>query len=308
MKVAMITHPLFLKHEMGEGHPECPERLTAIIEFLQQSDIDNQLDWLEATKTESTYITQVHSKHYFEQLITHSPAQGRVQLDPDTSINKYSIDAALLGVGAGIQSADLIMQNKYSSAFALVRPPGHHAEPDRAMGFCLFNNVAITAQYLEDKYKLKRIAVIDFDVHHGNGSESYFSNKEQFLFFSSFQHPLYPNSGYANNASNIIISPLSAGSSGVAIQKVWSENWLKIIEQFEPEMILISAGFDAHKDDPLAGLNWHEQDYYWLGHQIKSIANKYCDGKMISFLEGGYNLNALAKSVESYLKGILTSS
>jgi acetoin utilization deacetylase AcuC-like enzyme len=304
MTVGVIRHPNCSLHHMGDFHPESPARLAAINEHLISSGLVKTTRQFEAIKIDPVLLSLVHTQTYIDYIFTHSPVSGEFRLDPDTSMNPYTLEAALLAAGAGVQAVDLIMSGELSSAFCAMRPPGHHAESDRAMGFCLFNTVAIAAAYSLQKYGLKKVAILDFDVHHGNGTEQIFTSRSDVLVCSTFQHPLYPFSGYQASATNIINTPLAPGVAGKEFRQAINQHWLPALDEFSPEMIFISAGFDAHAEDDISQINLVESDYCWVTEQIKSYANKHCNGRIVSNLEGGYALDALGRCVVSHLEAL----
>ncbi|WMS88453.1 histone deacetylase family protein [Pleionea litopenaei] len=292
-------------HEMGEHHPERPARLDAISDQLIASGLEYSLTFLEAEPIDKQLLSLAHKSNYIDSLFSLSPKQGYAQVDPDTSMNKHSLEAALIAAGAGIQGIDLLMTDKERKVFCAVRPPGHHAEADRAMGFCFFNNIALAAKYALEKYSLNRVAILDFDVHHGNGTENIVSGDHRVLFCSIFQHPFYPYTSLDNTSSNVINVPLSAGAKGMEFrEKIW-EHWFPSLEAFQPELVLVSAGFDGHLEDEMAQWCLVEDDYFWVSQKIRDLAEKHCSGRVLSMLEGGYALSALGRSVVAHLKGLL---
>lgn len=308
-KTAYITHPACLKHDNGAGHPESPNRLKAIDRQLHNSSLNQRLEYFQAPKVSREQLERVHGTKYLDYIEENSPAseQGTFYLDPDTRLSYHSFEAANRAAGAVILATDLVIQQKVNNAFCAVRPPGHHAKANSAMGFCIYNNIMLGVEHALEHYGLERVALLDFDVHHGNGSENIIGHDERILFCSTFQHPFYPNEPFAQDNPHIICSPLNAGSSGSEFRAVVNDKWLAALEQFKPQMIFISAGFDAHTDDFLANLNFTEADYQWVTDQIVEIANKYSDGRIVSSLEGGYNTSALANSVEAHLRSLVLS-
>lgn len=305
MTTAYITHPQCLLHEMTEGHPESPQRLWAINDALIQSRVMDLLSEVSAIKATKKQLCKVHSTTLFDSLSAHSPREGLFAVDPDTYMNRHSLEAAYYAAGAVVKASDLVMKKQASNAFCAVRPPGHHAERNQAMGFCLFNNIAVGVQHVLDEYRLQRIAILDFDVHHGNGTEDIFRNEERVLVCSSYQHPFYPYSGEPTISGHLINTPLEAGTNGESFRKAISREWWPQLHAFKPEMIFISAGFDAHKLDELAHLNLVEDDYAWITQEIMKIAKVYSQDRIVSSLEGGYHLNALANSVVAHIKALL---
>src|SRR3569832_1176794 len=267
MSTAYITHADCLKHEMGAGHPECPDRLIAVNEHMKSSGLLDQLRVLEAPLAEPQDLKRVHRAAYVDLIFEHAPTEGYVQLDPDTTMNPHTLAAARRAAGAGVSAVDELMAGRSVNAFCAVRPCGHHATIGRPMGFCLFNNIAVAAAYAIRKHGLERVAIIDFDVHHGNGTEDMFSApgwQQSVLMVSFFQHPFYPGSGTEDPAPKMIYVPSAAGSDGCAAKRALREGWLPALERFKPQMLFISAGFDAHREDLLGGLALVEADYEWL--------------------------------------------
>ncbi|CAG2143299.1 histone deacetylase family protein [Cupriavidus plantarum] len=305
MPTGYYTHPAFLLHEMGHFHPECPERLQAIEDHLISHAIDGLLDRREAPAATAEQIERVHRPDYVSGLASLSPAAGYQQIDPDTSMNAHTLTAASHAAGAAVAATDAVIAGELENAFCCVRPPGHHAEPGRAMGFCFYNNVAIAARHALAAHGLDRVAVIDFDVHHGNGTEAAFRNEPRVLMCSFFQHPFYPYSGTDHVAPNMSNIPLPAYSNGLAVREVVDTIWLPRLHDFKPEMIFISAGFDAHREDDLGQMGLVEQDYAWMTAQLIAVARTYARGRIVSCLEGGYNLSALGRSVLAHLKVLL---
>ena len=302
MSTAFISHPDCLLHEMGAWHPECPDRLSAISDQLIASGLLHYLVETEAKVATLAEVGLVHPHSYVDSIVHAIPEQGYATLDADTLLNPNTLKAALRAAGAAIQAVDLVMTHSVESAFCAVRPPGHHATKNQAMGFCIFNNVAIAARYAIQKYKLKRVAIIDFDVHHGNGTEDIFADDPNILMCSFFQHPFYPYSGARPAGENMINIPVPAGADGEMIRPLVSTFWLDKLHQFKPELICISAGFDAHREDDMGQLGLVESDYAWLTEKIMDIAHQYADGRIVSVLEGGYDLSSLGRSVVAHLK------
>lgn len=305
MTTAYITHPDCLGHEMGPVHPERPERLSAIERHLRSSGLMQDLRSLSAPLADRDDLMRVHVPEYIDLIFEHAPTEGYVQLDPDTLMNRYSLAAARRAAGAGVLAVDELMAGRATNAFCAVRPCGHHATRARPMGFCIFNNIAVAAAYALERTGIERVAIIDFDVHHGNGTEDVFSApewRERVLMASFFQHPFYPGSGTHDSAPNMINVPLPAGSDGVAARKVATEKWFPALEAFAPQLILISAGFDAHREDLLGGLALVEDDYAWMTAGLMELASRHAEGRIVSMLEGGYNLEALGSSVVAHVK------
>jgi acetoin utilization deacetylase AcuC-like enzyme len=305
MTISIISHPDCALHEMGAHHPECPARLSAIQDQLLASGLDLVLQHYDAPLATREQLCRVHDADYVEQVFLKSPQEGQAWLDPDTSMNPYTLSAALRAAGAVVMAVDLVMNGKNSIAFCNVRPPGHHAEHDKAMGFCIFNNIAVGAAHALQVYNLKRVAIVDFDVHHGNGTEDIFRDVPQVLFCSSFQYPFYPNTGCEIASENIVDVPLPDGTDGPAFRDAVKSHWLPRLEAFQPELILVSAGFDAHIEDDMGGLRLFEKDFAWVTGEIKKIADQYAKGRIVSALEGGYALPALGRSVAAHINALL---
>ncbi|MEX3009627.1 histone deacetylase family protein [Hoeflea sp. TYP-13] len=303
--LAVISHPDCLLHDAGQYHPENADRLYAINNRLIASGLDFVVQHHEAPLADRRQLKLAHDAKYVKRIMETAPQFGSVQIDGDTVMSPHSLQAALRAAGAGILAVDLIMKKKANPVFCSVRPPGHHAEHDKAMGFCLFNNVAVAAAHALDKYRLKRVAIVDFDVHHGNGTEDIFSGDERVLFCSSFQHPFYPYTGHDSDTRNLVDVPLASGTDGPAFRKAVTEHWLPALEAFRPQLLFISAGFDAHLLDDMSGLKLVESDYGWITDELVSIAEKHAQGRIVSMLEGGYNAEALARSVVSHLNALL---
>ena len=267
--------------------------------------MDFALQHIDAPLAKREHLERVHDSDYVTQIITEAPHEGILRLDSDTFMMPDTLNAALRAAGAVVHAVDLVMSGKFKAAFCAVRPPGHHAEHHRAMGFCYFNNVAVGAGHAMAEYGLERVAIIDFDVHHGNGTEDIFQNDPRVLFCSSFQHPFYPFTGHETEAGHIINIPLSAGAKGEEFRARVEERWLPALEAFKPQLVMISAGFDAHAEDDMGHLRLREPDYDWVTTKLKEIADKYAEGRIVSTLEGGYVLGALARSVIAHLDALL---
>jgi acetoin utilization deacetylase AcuC-like enzyme len=287
---------------MGAHHPECPERLGAIQDRLIAAGLDLYLTYHDAPVAEMEQLLRVHPQSYIDSLRANSPTSGIVHLDPDTAMSPGTLQAALRAAGAGVLATDLVMRRETPNAFCAVRPPGHHAESARAMGFCFFNNVAVAARHGLDHWGLKRVAIVDFDVHHGNGTEEIFSGDDRVLMVGTFQHPFYPYCGTENPAANMCNVPVKAGLRGDGFRDIVTKVWLPRLQAFAPEMIYVSAGFDAHYEDDMASLGLVESDYSWVTEQVKAVARESAQGRIVSVLEGGYSLSALARSVAAHIK------
>ncbi len=305
MSVALITHPDCALHDMGSLHPERPARLEAINDQLIAGGLDTGLVHHDAPLATREQLCRVHDPAYVDRIFAVAPRQGMVWLDPDTSMNPNSLNAALRAAGSGVLAVDLVMSGNISAAFCSVRPPGHHACRDRAMGFCIFNNVAVAAAHALAAHRLERVAIVDFDVHHGNGTEEIFADDGRVLFCSTFQHPFYPHAGAGTRSDHIVNVPLPAGSNGAAFRAAVREQWLPAVQAHQPQLILVSAGFDAHVEDELAGLALVEDDYAWVTAQIRDLAGQHCGGRIVSMLEGGYALHALGRSVAAHVRALL---
>ena len=305
MTVYFISHSDCALHEMGAHHPESQARLNAIQDQLISSGLDLVLHHDYAPLATREQLCRVHDTTYVDQVFCKSPQEGQVWLDTDTTMNPFTLSAALRAAGAVVHGVDLVMAANNRAAFCNVRPPGHHAEHNRAMGFCFFNNIAVGAAHAITVHQLKRIAIVDFDVHHGNGTEDIFRGTPEVLFCSTFQHPFYPDIAFEMESEHIVNAPLPAGSDGQVFREQVSSRWLPKLENFQPELILISAGFDAHIEDDMADLHLVEQDFAWVTQEIKKIADKYSNGRIVSALEGGYALSALGRSVATHINALL---
>ena len=306
MTTCIFTSNSSIKHDTGPGHPECPERVPAILTGLKKIQ-SQKLIWREIGSFDEKYIELTHSKKYLEKINQSFPKEDLVFLDGDTIVSKGSKKAAYDAVGAIINAIDAVMNQEFDNAFCVVRPPGHHAEKEQAMGFCIFNNVAVGATYLLEKYKLDKVAIIDFDVHHGNGTQDIFYNEKKVLYISSHQFPFYPGTGSKDEIgkfNNILNIPLKAGTVSEEFFNSYKKVYDKLNE-FRPQFILLSAGFDAHKNDPLANVNLESRDYYILTKEIMKIAKKICSNKIVSILEGGYNLSAIQESAKYHVEALL---
>jgi acetoin utilization deacetylase AcuC-like enzyme len=306
MTLAFYSHPDCRAHFMGRGHPECPERLDAIQDHLIATGLASALDWREAPLADETVLERAHSaSHVHELRAGMEPLQGsgeHWQIDPDTSAGPGTWRAVLRAAGAAVAATDAVIDGSASTAFCAVRPPGHHAERGAAMGFCFFNNVAIAARHALDVRGLERVAIIDFDVHHGNGTEDIVAGDERILMASFFQHPLYPYSGAVPKGTNMVNVPIPPYSRGPHVREAIESMWLPRLEEFRPQMLFVSAGFDAHREDDLGQLGLVEDDYAWITRQLVALAARHAKGRIVSCLEGGYNLGALARSVAAHLR------
>jgi len=287
---------------MGAYHPERPARLTAIEDQLIASGIGQYLTRYEAPLATDEQLARVHPADYVRAIRDAAPESGTVHLDPDTAMNPWTLQAALRAAGAAVMAIDLVLTKKHNAAFCSVRPPGHHACRARPMGFCIFNNVAVAARHAVHAHGLERVAIIDFDVHHGNGTEDIFEGDPHVLMASTFQHPFYPYSGAEDAAANMVNIPLAAGTGSSGFRDAVARFWLPALQDFQPELVLFSAGFDAHAEDDMAMLRFADADYAWVTGQIKALADRHAQGRVVSVLEGGYALSALGRSVVQHLR------
>jgi acetoin utilization deacetylase AcuC-like enzyme len=286
---------------MTDHHPECPERLIEIMKCLEQQDFYAQLTQIEAKKADRKWVESVHSPGYIDQLEGLEPQHGLIMVDEDTALGPNSLQAIWLAAGAGLQAVDQVLSGQHRVAFCATRPPGHHAEPRKAMGFCFFSNIAIAAKYALDHYGLDRVAVIDFDVHQANGTIECLRDEPRALVCTSFQHPYYPNSHWYGLPDHIINLPIEEYSDGNYMKRAVDDVWAPALSIHQPQLILISAGFDAHRQDPMAQVNWETRDYAWLTRWVQNIAYKSAGGRIVSMLEGGYSLEALPHCVATHL-------
>lgn len=305
MPIAYISHHDCALHDMGDGHPECPARLGAINDRLISSGLELALRHFDAPLATRRQLARVHDPDYVAGIFDEAPSQGMVRLDADTVMMPQTLNAALRAAGAGVLAVDLVMSGEVRAAFCGVRPPGHHAERHRAMGFCIFNNVAAAAAHALAEHGLERVAIVDFDVHHGNGTEDIFRSDPRVLFCSTFQHPFYPFSGTDTAAEHVVNLPLQAGSGGEQFRSAVEQRWLPALHAFRPQLLLISAGFDAHAEDEMGNLRLREADYAWVTDQLRDVADEYSGGRIVSLLEGGYALSALGRSVAVHLDALL---
>ena len=302
--LSFFTDPSYDGHQMHEGHPERPERTQSILAHLEETGQLASFEQLKPKPVSEEALKRVHEPLYLEKLSASAPTAGLVTVDPDTHLAPGSLRAARLAAGALEESVDLVLSGKRKRVFSCARPPGHHAEHDAGMGFCFYNNVAVGAAAALAHEEVERVAIFDFDVHHGNGTVDIFKDTPAVLVASSFQHPHYPHRYYDLERPNIINTPLVAGTGGAGFRKAIERDWLPAIEKFKPQLIFISAGFDAHTDDPLGDIHLKEEDFTWVTDLLVAAAGQQCEGRIISTLEGGYNLEALAKSVAAHLKAL----
>jgi len=302
MQTLYITHPACHLHEMGDWHPESPERLDAINDQLLSSGVMGLIEPQEGRLATREDILRAHTADLYDFLVRHAPEQGYAQIDPDTYMNPHTLEAALAAAGAGLTAVDSLMAGHASTAFCAVRPPGHHACRNRAMGFSFFNNLAVTVAYTLEKYDLKRVAIFDFDVHHGNGTAEIFAGDPRVLMCGFYQGGIFPDVHTEKKAENMLNIPVEAYSTGDVIREVVTSRLMPELYSFEPEFVFISAGFDAHREDELAQLGLVEDDYAWLTSQVVALADQTAHGRVVSFLEGGYALSALGRSVVAHVR------
>lgn len=305
MPSAYITHPTCLRHENFADHPEAPARLNAIEDRMHAAHLyDYMLHTDHPPQADKAHLLRVHAAAYVEHVFASAPLTGSIELDPDTFMNPYTLDAALYGAGATILAVDMVCKGEARNAFCAIRPPGHHAGRDRGAGFCLFNNVAIAAAHALEAHGVERVAIIDFDVHHGDGTEDIFKDEPRVLFCSTFLHPFYPYCGADTVSDHIVNVPLTRGTSGKVYRELFAEKILPALDTYRPQMIFISAGFDSHREDDMGGIGLVEADYVWITEQLMSVALKYGNERIVSVLEGGYNLSALGRSTTAHIKAL----
>ncbi|PVY75493.1 acetoin utilization deacetylase AcuC-like enzyme [Tamilnaduibacter salinus] len=302
MSTAFFHHDDFEKHDMGAGHPESPERLRAIIAHLADLGLNETLDWVRPEEATRDQLRLVHPESYLHQLDMMAPTQGRVFTDPDTAMTPHTLRAARLAAGANVEAVDMVLSGQATNAFVAARPPGHHAERTRSMGFCFYNNIAIAARHALGFHGLQRIAIVDFDVHQGNGTVDAVQGDERILMCSSFQHPFYPHSHAGAVAENIVNVPISAGTTAADYREQVEQRWLTALNDFQPQLVLISAGFDAHQSDPLAELSLTVDDYRWLTSLLLRVAAEHAGNRLVATLEGGYDLEALAECAGAHIE------
>lgn len=310
-KTGYFTHRDCHLHEMGPGHPECPERLSAIDDRLLVTGVLDALDRPESPLAAVADLELAHSRMYVasvrgltdalrDDVLAGGPTHA--QVDPDTSLNVHTWDASLRAAGAALAATDAVIAGDLENAFCSIRPPGHHAGKSEGMGFCIFNNVAVAARYALERHGLQRVAIVDFDVHHGNGTENIVAGDQRILMVGFFQHPFYPHGGAQSKASNLLNLPVPAYTRGAAVRELVTQHWLPRLEAYRPQMIFISAGFDAHREDELGQMGLVSEDFAWLTQQVKQVAARHAQGRIVSCLEGGYNLDALARCVEAHVR------
>jgi len=307
MTTLLYTHPACIEHDPGSRHPECPDRLRSVMAGLEADEFE-ALKRMEAPIIEITDIERNHQASYVAEVLDNMPDEGRVHLDPDTSMSPASGEATRRSAGAVCEAIDKVMAGDADNAFCAVRPPGHHAESNRAMGFCLFNSIAIGAKYARANLGLGRVAVVDFDVHHGNGTQHSFERDAGLFYGSSHQYPAYPGTGSVDECgdfNNICNFPMSPGEGSKAFRQGYTNDILPALREFNPDLLLISAGFDAHERDPLAQINLKTNDYDWVTGELLSVAGDCCDGHVVSLLEGGYDLGALKESSQAHVRVLM---
>ena len=309
MTTLLFSHSDCIDHQTGEGHPECPPRLSAVMTALDDPQFAG-LGRRDAPLADEAAVARVHGIAFVRRMLDSVPRNGRRPLDADTILSPGSGRAALRAAGAMTAAVDAVVAGQARNAFCAVRPPGHHAEPDQAMGFCLFNSVAVAARHAQAVHKLPRVAIVDFDVHHGNGTQAVAETDGSLFFASSHQYPLYPGTGSRDETGvgNIVNAPLAAGSDGAPFRKAWERSILPALDAFAPDLLLVSAGFDAHRADPLAGLELEEEDYSWVTERLVEMAARHCGGRLVSVLEGGYDLKALAGSAAAHVGALMRAN
>lgn len=303
--LAVISHPACRAYDPGSWHPDRPERLDVIFDQIIASGLEFVVRHYDAPKATRAALEAAHDPAYVAHLFDIAPSEGFVRIDEDTVMTPEALPAALRSAGAAVMGVDLVMRGEANSAFCAVRPPGHHAERARGMGFCFFNNIAVGAHHAMMAHGLKRVAIVDFDVHHGNGTEDIFHRDDRVLLCSSFQHPFYPHTGHASDTANLVAVPLPDGTGGPAFRAAVEQHWLPALEAFAPELVMISAGFDAHQADDMSGLMLTDADYVWISEQMLGLAQRHAQGRIVSVLEGGYALNQLGRSVVAHVKALI---
>ncbi len=305
MSTAYISHPDCHAHDTGEGHPEDARRLSAIEDQFISSGLSDFIRYFDAPEVTQGQLLRVHTIEHLETVEAMMPQQGYAHLDPDTVVSPDTLQAAKRAAGAVISAVDLVMGGKMQNAFCGVRPPGHHAESDRAMGFCVYNNIAVGVAHALETHGLKKVAILDFDVHHGNGTEDIFKENDRVLYCSTFQHPFYPYTPLPENNDRIVAIPLEATAKSAEFRSAVTDHWLPALERFQPEMIFVSAGFDAHRDDDMSHVSLTDADFKWVTEQIVRMAGLSASGRIVSVLEGGYELQSLARCVETHMRVLM---
>jgi len=302
MHTAYITHPSCLKHNMGDWHPESPQRLRAIDDRLHAAHLFDFLAHHEAPRVHRSQLLRVHDSAYIDTVEAASPSEGFHALDPDTSMNPHTLEAALHAAGGAVMGVDLVMRGEVNNAFVAARPPGHHATRSQAMGFCFFNNVAVAAAHALEQHGLARVAIVDFDVHHGNGTEDIFHDEPRVMLCSTFQHPYYPYCGADTVSDHVVNVPLPAGTTGSTYREAFTAQIMPRLEAFRPQLLFFSAGFDGHREDDMAQFGLVEADYIWITEQVMDVAARHAESRIVSVLEGGYDLSSLGRSVAAHIK------
>ncbi|NNF50389.1 MAG: histone deacetylase family protein [Woeseiaceae bacterium] len=305
MRTAYITHPACQQHDTGPAHPECASRIYAIEDQFISTGLRDALRYVDAPEATAEQLLRVHTPAHLESVSAMIPDSGYARLDPDTIVSPNSLAAAYRAAGAVVAAVDLVATGEMDSAFCAVRPPGHHAESDRAMGFCLFNNIAVGAAHALEAHGIGKVAILDFDVHQGNGTEEIFAGDERVMFCSTFQHPFFPFTPVPPNNANRVNVTLDATAKSEEFRAAVTEHWIPALERFQPEMIFVSAGFDAHVDDDMSHVSLTDADYRWVAAQIVDIASRSASGRIVSTLEGGYELNSLARCVETHVRVLM---
>lgn len=305
MRLALLSHPDCMLHNLDKSHPEKPERVMVIQEAIEHSNFSDNIDTIVAPLVSKKNLYRAHQKSQVDYLFSNSPVAGKFKIDDDTGMNKHTLQAARRAAGAVVKAVDLVLEKAYNQVFCNIRPPGHHATRNDAQGFCFFNNIAVGVLHALEHKSIRRVAIIDFDVHHGNGTEDIFAGDNRVMFFSSFEYPLYPEQAPHDKYANINHTALSSGDNIHKVKKQFNEQWLKKLEQFQPDIIFISAGFDAHKNDLYSSTKFESEDYHWMTEKIMAVAHKVCDGRVISSLEGGYDLQALKESAVSHVQALM---
>lgn len=304
MTTALLHHPIFDRHAVADGHPECPQRLSSITDALHAQHLFDHLLHVEARAATREELERVHEAWYLDMLESRAPSEGFEHLDPDTWLSPETLPAARHAAGAAVRATELVLEGRVATAFCCVRPPGHHAGTAAAMGFCYYNNIAVAAAHALSSAKLERVAVLDFDVHHGNGTEEIFLHDDRVLLCSSYQHPFYPYTGAPSEPGRIANVPLPAGTRSADFRQAIEAHWLPEIDHFAPQLIFVSAGFDAHAGDPLAQLLLTVDDYTWITNRIVELAQKHANGRIVSSLEGGYDLDALGACACAHVQAL----
>jgi len=305
VKTAFISHPDCHDHDTGEGHPENARRLSAIEDRMLASRISDFVMYLDAPEVTREQLLRAHTAHYLSMIDSVMPRKGYARLDPDTVICPDTLQAAKRAAGSVILAVDEIMGGNIKNAFCSVRPPGHHAERDRALGFCIYNNIAVGVKHALEAHGLKRVAVVDFDVHQGNGTEDILLGDDRLLYCSTFQHPFFPYTPLPENSENVISIPLDASAKSAEFRAAVTDHWLPALNRFKPEMIFVSAGFDAHVDDDMSYVSLTDADFLWIVEEIVKVADAFADGRIVSALEGGYEIHSLARCVETHIRVLM---